>query len=692
MSGLNLLVEIGVEEIPAGYLPPVLKALKERLPQILIGGPEGYDRITTWGTPNRLAVGAWGLIAREEDVETVVTGPPVKAAYDAEGNLTKAGRGFARGQGVDVSELITVETKKSEYLAVRKTVKGRTAEEILSQALPDLILGLPFPKSMRWGMGKISFVRPIHWLLAVLSGKILDFCLGEIKSSNLSRGHRFLNNKPVIVNSPDEYEEKLAAVNVIVSPSTRQEKVRQEIDRVVAEQGVGLQVMPDEELLLEVTNMLEKPVAVCSRFDESFLDLPDPVLITAMREHQRYFAVTDKDGALQPYFVALNNTKARDMDLVSRGHRRVLKARLDDARFHFNQDRKVTLESRQEELKNVVFHSQLGTSWEKVTRTSRVAEYLADCLDPGIKKHLLRAARLCKCDLVTGLVNEFPSLQGIMGRIYAELDGEPAEVCLAISEHYLPSKAGGPLPQSSVGALLSLADKIETIVGCFSVGLIPTGAADPYALRRQALAVINIILDKKYQLSLSALVDYTLNGLKDWMQRSESEIKTDVIEFFRLRLKNQLISLGASADGAEAVLSLHHDNIVTATARVWALEEIKKQPDFADLALAFKRVVNIIKKFGERRPLDSSRFRQDEEKALFAAYKEVSTHVQTLAQDHDFTGLLNQIVSLKPAVDCFFDEVLVDDPNQELKDNRLALLTEISGLFTQVADFSKIST
>ncbi|MBW2061498.1 MAG: glycine--tRNA ligase subunit beta [Deltaproteobacteria bacterium] len=691
MSQLNLLVEIGTEEIPAGYLPPALKALEQGLARFLIGAPEDH-KIKAWGTPNRLAVGAWGLIDKESDVEKEVTGPPVKAAYDADGKLTKAAQGFARGQGVDVSDLITVETKKGKYVAVRKTVKGRMAEEILIQVLPDLILGLPFPKSMRWGRGEVTFVRPIHWVLAVLDGKILDFSLGAVKASKFSYGHRFLHHEPIEINSPDEYEEKLAAADVIVSPGQRQKKVRQEINRAVAETGPELQVLSDEELVLEVTNMVEQPIAICGQFESSFLDLPGEVLITAMREHQRYFAITDDQGALKPYFVAINNTRARDMDIVTRGHQRVLKARLDDARFYFTMDRKSTLESCQEELNKVVFHSFLGTSWEKVMRMTRLAAYLADQLDPDIKEHLIRAAELCKCDLVTGLVTEFPSLQGTMGQIYAELDGEPPEVARAIYEHYLPIRAGGDLPQSSVGALLSLADKIETIIGYFSVGLIPTGEADPYALRRLALGVINIVLNRGYHISLDSLINYTMTGLTDWMKRPEAEIRVDVLEFFRLRLKNQLTSLGASTDGAEAVLSLHHDNIVTATARVWALEKVKSRPEFADLALAFKRVVNIIKKFGERRELDPNRFIQDEEKFLFTAYKEASTHAQDLVQAYDYTSLLNQIVALKPAVDSFFDEVLVDDPDQELKDNRLALLTEVSGLFAQVADFSKIST
>ena len=539
MSGLSFLLEVGTEEIPAGYLAPALAALKERLAGLLIGGSEGR-RIQTWGTPNRLAVAAWGLQAAEEDTVQEVTGPPVAAAYDADGNPTKAAQGFARGQGVDVSELITVETKKGPYLAARKHVQGRQCLDILTEGLPGLILGLPFPKSMRWGRGEVVFVRPIHWILAVLDGKIIPFSIGDIQSSNLSYGHRFLHPEPVEINGPDEYEDKLAGAEVIVSAERRRDLVHREIAEKVRERGQDLSIRPDKDLIDEVANLVEKPLAVCGRFDASFLELPDEALITAMREHQRYFAVTDQNGKLAPYFVAINNTRARDMNLVTRGHERVLRARLEDARFYFDEDRKRPLASRQKELERVVYHTLLGTSWEKVTRMCALSDHLADVLAPEVKALVGRAAELSKCDLITGLVMEFPSLQGVMGRIYAELDGEPPEVARAIEEHYLPVRAGGDLPQTPVGTILSLADKIETIVGCFAVGLIPTGAADPYALRRQALGVIHIILDRGYRLSLGSTIDKALEGLKPWIKRPAEEVRADVIEFFRLRLKNQL--------------------------------------------------------------------------------------------------------------------------------------------------------
>lgn len=691
MSALDMLVEVGTEEIPASYLTPALAALEERLGQALTESCLGYERIQTWATPRRLAAAAWGLAERQPDTVKEVTGPPVRAAYDAQGRPTKAALGFAKGQGLDVSDLITVETKKGEYLAARKEIKGSPAAEVLTKLLPPLILGLPFPKSMRWGRGEVTFVRPIHWVLAVLGGQVLPMTIGGVAASNTSRGHRFLSPGPVEINSADEYEARLGQARVIVSAAKREDLVRDEIIRAAAEAGAGTKILPDEELVAEVANLVEEPVAICGRFDEFFLDLPDQVLITAMREHQRYFALTDDQGGLKPFFVAVNNTRARDMNVVRRGHERVLRARLDDARFYFEDDRKTPLESKQAELKKVVFHTLLGTSWQKVERFSKLAGYLADVLDPKVKPALMRAASLCKCDLVTGMVGEFPSLQGVMGREYALLDGEPPEVAQAIFEHYLPSRAGGELPQSPAGALLSLADKVDTIAGCFGVGLIPTGAADPYALRRQALGVINIILSRGYRLSLGELIDQALDGLTEWLTKPAAEVKDEVLEFFRLRFKNQLTSQGASTDGAEAVLCLHHDDLVAAGARVWALEQVKARADFDDLAVAFKRVVNIIKKFGAQDDFDPERISQDQEKALLTEAEEALALAQNMVRADDYAGLLKRIVRLKPTVDSFFDHVLVDDPDPEIKRNRLALLTRVSKLFNLAADFSKIS-
>lgn len=692
MSGLDLLVEVGTEEIPAGYMAPALAALEERLEKALNDAGLEHGSIKVWSTPRRLALAVWELAQQQPDVVQEVTGPPAKAAFDANGEPTKAALGFARGQGISVSELITIETAKGPYLAARKEVKGRSSGEVLAELLPPLILGLPFPKSMRWGIGDVVFVRPIHWLLAVLGGNVLPMALGEIKADNKSYGHRFMHSGPIEIASPDDYESKLAEASVVVSAEKRIELVRQEIDRVLAEAEPGTKLLPDDELVEEVANLVETPIAVLGGFDKAFLEMPIQAPTTAMREHQRYFALTDEDGSLRPYFIAVNNTRARDMDVVRRGHERVLHARLDDARFYFAEDRKTTLESKKQELERVVFHNRLGTSWQKVERFSALAAYLSDTLDPDVKDSLLRAAALCKCDLVTGVVGEFPSLQGLMGRAYARMDGEPEDVAQAIYEHYLPIRAGGDLPLTSAGALLSMADKMDTICGCFGVGLNPTGAADPFALRRQSLGVLNIILDRKYRISLSDIVDKALEGLSEWLRKPAAEVKADVMEFFRLRLKNQLTSQGASTDGAEAVLSLHNDDVVAASAKAWALEEIKARPDFGDLAVAFKRVVNIIKKFGAQEGFSLDRVTAPQEKELAEAAGDAEQKAVDLAGNDEYSKLLELIVGLKPTVDSFFDHVLVDDPDPDVKMNRMALLTKISRLFDLVADFSKIST
>jgi glycyl-tRNA synthetase beta chain len=692
MSNLNLLVEIGTEEIPAGYLGPALETLEERLAAALKDARLTYERVAVWGTPRRLALAVWNLAAHQPDTIKEVTGPSVHSAYDANGRPTKAAEGFARGQGVNVSDLIVLEAKKGQYLAVRREEKGQPAGKVLREMLPPLILGLPFPKSMRWGRGEITFVRPIHWLLAILGNEVLPISLGNIKADRFSRGHRFLHPGPVEISSPDQYLDRLAQAHVVASFDRRQEMVRSEIVRISAQAQTTLKVIPDDDLVAEVANLVEEPVAVLGGFEASFLELPQEILVTAMREHQRYFALTDTQGRLAPHFIAINNTLARDMAVVTRGHERVLRARLDDARFYFKEDRKTPLEAKQAELKKVVFHTLLGTSWQKVERFTRVAEYLSNRLETSVKADLLRAAALCKCDLVSGVVQEFPALQGIMGREYARLDGENEQVAVAIAEHYLPNRAGGDLPATSTGALLSLADKMDTITGCFGVGLIPTGAADPYALRRQSLAMINIILDRSYRLSLQALIDYALDGLAPWLKKTKEEARAEIIEFFRLRLKNQLTGQGVSTDGAEAVLSLHHDDLVAAVARVQALEQVKAQPDFADLAVAFKRVVNIIKKFGAQEGFDPKLASADQEKILAETASLVEQQALELVKDDDYTGLLAAIVGLKPAVDSFFDHVLVDDPDPAVKANRLALLTRVSRLFELVADFSKITT
>ncbi|MDR1922530.1 MAG: glycine--tRNA ligase subunit beta, partial [Candidatus Adiutrix sp.] len=448
----------------------------------------------------------------------------------------------------------------------------------------------------------------------------------------------------------------------------------------------------DEELVEEVANLLEEPAAICGHFDSHFLELPLAVATTAMKEHQRYFALTDSQGRLAPYFIAINNTRARDMEVVRRGHERVLRARLEDARFYFLEDRKIKLADRIEELETVVFHNLLGSSRQKVERFKVLALHLADTLAPQHKEIISRAADLCKCDLVAGVVKEFPSLQGVMGREYALADGEDPEVAEAIMEHYMPVRAGGPLPTSLAGAILSVADKLETIAGCFAVGLVPSGAADPFALRRSALGVINIFLERGWDLSLEPLVDKALSSLEPWAKRPARESRPAILEFIKVRLKNLLVGQGVSSDGAEAVLSLYDDSPLAAALRARALEKLKAREGFKDLAQVFKRVVNIIKKFGAKDEFNAwEKLEKEAEHNLLASVEKLEGQAGNYLAAGDFSGLIEAIAALRGPVDRFFEDVLVDDPNPEIKTARIALLTRVSRVFEHIADFSRIS-
>lgn len=692
MSTVNLILELGVEEIPASYFGPAIAYMEDRLTRNLTDSRLNFEKMKIWGGPRRLGLGLWGLVTRQPDVEEEVVGPPLAAAYDANGNPTRAATGFAGGQGVSVSDLLTVTTAKGKYLAVKKSVKGRAAAEVLSELLPDILGSLPFPKSMRWGIGEYTFVRPVHWLLAVLGGEVMPISFAGVKAGQVSYGHRFLHPGAVVITSPDEYEDRLNDVHVQADFEKRQQLVRQEIKRVIQEDSAELKLVADEELVEEVANLLEEPVAVLGNFDSHFLELPLVVATMAMKEHQRYFALTDSQERLAPYFIAINNTRARDMKVVAKGHERVLRARLEDARFYFLEDRKIKLADRIEELKGVVFHKLMGTSWQKVERFKALALYLADTVAPQQKETLARAADLCKCDLVTGVVGEFPTLQGIMGKEYALRDGEAPEVAEAIMEHYLPVRAGGEVPKSTAGAILSVADKMDTICGCFAVGLIPSGAADPFALRRSALGIINIYIDRGWPESLEPLIDKSLELLADWAKRPTRETRAAVVDFFRVRLKNLLTGQGVSADAAEAVLGVH-DQPLAAMLRARALESLKAREGFKDLAQVFKRVVNIIKKFGARDGFTNwERLTDEAEKTLLNRVETVEHKSGAFLAAGDFSGLLEEIVALRKPVDQFFEQVLVDDPNPELKEARVALLTRTGRLFEQIADFSRIST
>lgn len=684
----EFVLEIGTEEIPSSFIPKALEEMQALLEKELQAQRIGYREIKAMGTPRRLVLTSSDVAPRQEGRSINVTGPARNIAFDKEGRPTKAALGFARGQGVAVEELQTVQTEKGEYLCVRREEQGEETMGLLVSILPRLMASVPFPKSMRWMDLDNSFARPIHWILALFDGKIVPFQIGNVIAGNLSRGHRFMAPGSFQVKDISEYIRRLKNSFVIVQPEERRDLILAEVERAAAE--VSGQILPDDELLEIVTYLVEYPVAIRGGFNPEFLSLPREVLITAMREHQRYFSLCNSEGNLLPFFITISNTKPKDLKVVARGNERVLQARLADAKFFFDEDRKVSLKERLEGLKKVVYHSKLGTSYEKVQRIGQLAKVLTEQIDPSLTETVKRAALLCKADLITGMVGEFPTLQGVMGRIYASLSGEREEVALAIHEHYLPTSAGGALPSAHPGAILSVADKLDTIVGCFGVGLIPTGTTDPYALRRQTLGIIHIILEKGYTLALGQLVDKSLSLFADKIERARREIKADVLEFFKGRIQNLLVARGLSADAVEAALSIGFDDLLDLEGRAKALHNLKGEPDFEPLATAFKRVVNISKGQIPGR-IFPKRFEQDVEKELYSAFQTIGKRAEKKISQKDYPAAMKELSLLRKPIDNFFNGVLVMVEEDKIKANRLSLLGKIAHLFFKIGDFSKIT-
>ena len=540
---------------------------------------------------------------------------------------------------------------------------------------------------MRWGDYDVRFARPIHWIVALFDGIVVPFRFGPIESGSVSRGHRFMANTTFPVRDFAHYLGECERHFVIPDPSVRKEIIRREIHRTA--EAAGGRLLPDESLLEEVTYLCEYPSTVHGTFPPDFLQVPKEVLITSMRSHQRYFSVLDKDEKLLNCFITINNTLTEDTSVVVKGNERVLRARLSDARFFFEEDKKIKLDERVEALKKVVYQQKLGTSFEKMERFRKLAEGLAEKLNPAVSAQTARAATLCKADLVSAMVGEFPEVQGIMGREYALLEGEPAAVADAIAEHYLPTQAGGDLPASDIGAFVSIADKLDTICGCFGVGLIPTGSADPYALRRSALGIINIILEREYKLSLATLIDESLALLAPKLARPAAEVKSDVREFFRARFVN-LMADRYPGDTVDAALAVNYDDLPDAASRIAALSAFKSRPDFCELAVTFKRVGNIVKE-GVDAKISQALFEDPAEGALAAAVDNVGKSVVAAIGMKDYVTALTEIASLRGFVDTFFDKVMVMAEDEKVRQNRLALLTNISRLFGGIADFGRLS-
>ncbi len=687
--GKELLLEIGTEEIPAAFLPKAMADMDDLIRKALKGERVQHGQVTAMATPRRLFLCVADLSEMQEDQVIEKLGPTRKAAFDDKGAPTKAAIGFARGQGLEISEIEIIDTDKGEYLCARKKIAGGPTAELLPVLLSKLILSIPFKKAMRWSNLEIRFARPIHWILAMYGGAVVPFSIENIQSGNASRGHRFMSPGSFAVSDCKDYLEKTKNAYVVVDPEERKKIIGEEAHRVAA--NVSGKPFIDDDLLQTVTFLVEYPTAVCGSFDPAYLDLPREVLITTMMSHQKYFPVVDDNGKLLPHFITINNTLARDPSVVTRGNEKVIRARLSDARFFFEEDRKISLDQRFEDLQKVVYHTLLGTSYEKVLRFRNLAAQIAEKINPDLKESVDRTAVLAKADLDTQMVGEFSELQGVMGREYALLAGENPIVARAVYEHYLPLAAGGELPVTEEGAIVSIADKLDTITGFFSVNLTPSGTADPYALRRQALGVINIILDKAYPLKLDELIAYSLDNLQDRIKRPAMDVKSDVMEFFKARFENQLISQGHPYDVVDAVVTAGFSDLTETLKKIVAMETFRSHVDFQPLAVAFKRVSNILKDF-QGGAVQESLFQAGEERELYRVFLGVRAKALTYLDGRHYESALVEMASLRAPVDSFFDAVMIMAKEEDIKYNRLSLLEEISSLFRRVADFSKLVT
>lgn len=681
----DLLLEIGTEEIPAHAMPGMLKELGENAKKALKELRLAHGAVRTLGTPRRLALIVEGLAEKQEDVAEEKRGPSVQVAFDADGKPTKAAQGFARGQGVQAEALVT----KDGYVYALVQETGERTEKVLEKMLPELIVGLPLPNSMRWGDLDFRFIRPLRWLVALYGEQVVPFELARVKSSNTSRGHRFLSTGDFTIQDAAHYEEACEKAFVIVDPARRKDEIEEGLVKEAKAHGGIAEITPN--LLEEVLYLVEYPTALSGSFEDKYLALPPDAVITPMRDHQRYFPVKAADGKLMPLFLTVRNGGAEYLATVQHGNERVLRARLADAQFFFDEDRKKSLEEHMEKLKTVVFQEGLGTVYEKSLRLEKLAAKIAGAIgaSDAEKKAAERAARLSKADLVTGMVTEFTELQGVMGKEYARLDGESEDVALAIDEHYMPRFAGDALPKTCAGLVVSLADKMDNIVATFSRGLIPTGSQDPFALRRQALGMVHSIIEAGVTVSLRELVSWTMDLLAIQDAAVREKMQADVADFMRLRLKNVLAEAGIRYDIADAVLG----DIDDVRRVMLAAEAVRAQlaaPDMAAAVQAFVRVANLAAKAEGEACIDAALFETEEEKELMKAYTSAKSAAESLIGAHDYVGIIDDFKDLAEPINAFFDAVMVMADDAAVRQNRLSLLKSIDCLLREVADFSKI--
>ena len=679
----DLLFEIGAEEIPAGFMPNILGQLKQLAETKLNDAHLSFESIATYGTPRRLALIVKGLADTSAEISERHKGPSASIAYDADGNATKAAIGFARGKGLDVADLVV----EDGYIYAETKTAGVPAKDIVTDMLPQLITGLNFPKSMHWGNLDAKFVRPVRWLVALLDEEVIPVEFATVKSGNVTRGHRFLGADEITIKNAASYVDTLKENFVMVDQDARRELISKQLHDIAASKNAS--IVWDDDLLEEINYLVEWPSALCGGFEESYLALPDAAIITPMKDHQRYFPLVDQEGKLLPMFLTVRNGSDHSIEVVQAGNERVLRARLDDAKFFFNEDRKKPLIDRQDGLTKIVFQEGLGNLADKTERLLKLGRVFGEeCgLHEDAAVVLERATELAKTDLTTGMVTEFTELQGVMGKEYALLDGESEEVAEAIFEQYLPRFAGDVLPQTEAGKVLSLIDKVDNIVATFSRGLIPTGSQDPYALRRQTIGILNILLGSEWNISLRPIFKASMELLNVAADKQE-ELLNKVEEFFTLRLKNIFLDREVPHHVIDLLLSNNELSVADAEGLVNALL-VNRIDENVELVQAYTRMYNLVKDV-EYTGVNSDLLKEDAEKELFEAASKASEASSAAWEAGDYDAVVAVPATLVPAINKFFEDVMVMDKDEAIKANRLQLVRLAYSVMAIIGDISAL--
>ena len=679
----DLLFEIGAEEIPAGFMPNILGQLKQLAETKLNDAHLPFESIATYGTPRRLALIVKGLADASAEISERHKGPSASIAYDADGNATKAAIGFARGKGLDVADLVV----EDGYIYAETKTAGVPAKDIVTDMLPQLITGLNFPKSMHWGNLDAKFVRPVRWLVALLDEEVIPVEFATVKSGNVTRGHRFLGADEITIKNAASYVDTLKENFVMVDQDARRELISKQLHDIAASKNAS--IVWDDDLLEEINYLVEWPTALCGGFEESYLALPDAAIITPMKDHQRYFPLVDQDGKLLPMFLTVRNGSDHSIEVVQAGNERVLRARLDDAKFFFNEDRKKPLIDRQDGLTKIVFQEGLGNLADKTERLLKLGRVFGEVcgLHEDAAVVLERATELAKTDLTTGMVTEFTELQGVMGKEYALLDGESPEVAEAIFEQYLPRFAGDVLPQTEAGKVLSIIDKVDNIVATFSRGLIPTGSQDPYALRRQTIGILNILLGSEWNISLRPIFKASMELLNVPAEKQD-ELLGQVEEFFTLRLKNIFLDREVPHHVIDLLLSNNELSVADAEGLVNALLA-NRIDENVELVQAYTRMYNLVKDV-EYTGVNSDLLKEDAEKALFEAASKASEESLAAWEANDYAAVVAIPATLVPAINKFFEDVMVMDKDEAIKANRLQLVRLAYSVMAIIGDISAL--